>query len=168
VQLQERSFPPAWSTNEGPDRLGLEDDDDIRVLLERARSDASSTGTASLPRPATSGGGRPGKISRSKPSHPYSRSLPKVEVSPAQGTGLMRRPHTAGAGGRARSLERSKTNSSHMLQLRREMLIRSHGEGCNLHLFPAEPFETTAMGRRACCVNPARTNEVRRARGVDY
>ncbi len=58
-------------------------------------------------------------------------------------------------------------NPSHVLQLRREMLIRSHGEGCNLHLFSAEPFETTAMGRKACCAEPARTNEVRRARGND-
>lgn len=163
MQLQGRSFPPAWSINRGPDRLGLEDDDDIRDLLDRAHSDASSTGTASLPRPATSGDGRPGKTTRSKPSHTLSRLLAKVEACPAQGKGLVRRPHTAGAGGRARSLERTRMNSSHVLQLRREMLIRSHGEGSNLHLFPAEPFETTAMGRKACCADPTRTNKVRRA-----
>lgn len=168
LQLQERNFPRPWSANQGPDRLSLEEDDDIRVLLDRAVSDTSSIGTSGLPRPATSGDGCSRKTGLNS-SQPFSRLLVKAEAPPAQGSScckrVVRRPHTAGAGGRARSLER-KTNQSDVLQLRREILIRSHGEGCNRHLFPSEPFEATAMGRKACCTDPGGRAEVRRLRGM--
>lgn len=62
-------------------------------------------------------------------------------------------------------MESRKISPSGVVQLRREMIIRSHGEGSNLHLFPAEPFNTTAMGRKACAIDPGKSTEVRKARG---
>lgn len=154
--------------------MNLEDDEDIRVLLDRADSSDSGTPpeTAPIRRPATSGGKRSGKT-RPEYYHPLDgRAQARVESPPARGIpsssrGMktVRRPQTAGAGGRIRSSENRKISPSGAVQLRREMLLRSHGEGGNMHLFPAEPFKTTAMGRKACVVDPGRRTEVRKARG---
>ncbi|CAM9403292.1 unnamed protein product [Pylaiella littoralis] len=148
-----RSFTPRV------DHLDLEDDDDIRVLLDRVRA-------ASLPRPATSSG-KPSQKTRPVSGNPYGRSQAKVNPPPTKGgspaercEGFMRRPKSAGMHGWVRSLDGRKTDPSGVVQLRRELLIRSHGEGRNLRLFPTEPFETTAMGRKACCMDPGRGTEL--------
>lgn len=170
---QERKFRPNLSVAPSTDRLNLEDDDDIRILLDRAYSSTSpSIKSETVRRPATSGGKRSGK-NRPEYSHPYGRPQATVEPPPARGSvssprckDFARRPHTAGAAGRIRSLESKKTSPSGAVQRRREMLLRSHGEGGNMHLFPAERFNLTAMGRKTCVVDPGRKTEVRNARGT--
>lgn len=160
LQTQKRNSASNRSFTPRVDHLDLEDDDDIRVLLDRVRA-------ASLPRPATSSG-KPSRKTRPVSGNPYGRSQAKVNPPPTKGgspaercEGFMRRPKSAGMHGWARSLDGRKTDPSDVVQLRRELLIRSHGEGRNLRLFPTEPFETTAMGRKACCMDPGRGTEVR-------
>lgn len=159
---------PTLSAAPRADCFNLEDDDDIRILLDRAHSSTSSIFPEITRRPATSGVKRFGKM---RPESSHGRSQATGESPPARGSpssrckDFVRRPQTAGAGGRIRSSESSKINPAGVVQLRREMLIRSHGEGSNLHLFPAEPFKTTAMGRKECAVDPGRRRtEVRKAR----
>lgn len=162
-QVRGRNSAPNRSFAPTVDHLDLEDDDDIRILLDRIRA-------ASLPRPATSSGKPSGKI-RLVSSHPCVRSQATVDSPPLKRDGssadccegFVRRPESTQMNGWVRSLDGRKTDPSDVVQLRRKMLICSHGEGRNLHLFPIEPFETTAMGRKACCTDAGKGTEVRRA-----
>lgn len=153
--------------------MNLEDDDDIRILLDRAYSSTSSILSGTASRPVTSGGRRSGKT-RPGYSHPYGPSQSMAEspparrgsATPSRGKAIVRRPQTAGTRGRMWSSEGRKISPSGAVQLRREMLLHSHGEGRNAHLFPAEQFKTTAMGRKECVVDPGRKAEVRNAGGT--
>ncbi|CAM9554481.1 unnamed protein product, partial [Scytosiphon promiscuus] len=144
------------------DRVTLEDDADVRVLLDRTQSSRSCTSSEKVPRPATSCGRRR-ESALSASSGPFARPRARAEPSPVPGSSsaqaheaFSRRPHTAGAYRREIS---SEIDTSDMFRLRREMLIRSHGEGRNANLFAAKQFETTAMGRKKCDHQP----RVRRA-----
>lgn len=166
LQVQERNSASSLSFTPTVDSVDLEVDEDIRILLNRIRA-------ASPPRPATSGGKPSGKT-RPASSRPCGRPPAKADPQPTKGgssaepyEGFVRRPKSAGANGWGNSLNGKNTNPSEdAVQLRREMLIRSHGEGRNNHLFPTEPFETTAMGRKACCIDPGRRTEVPAACGM--
>lgn len=169
-RFQEQQLP--LSATPRTDCLDLEDDDDIHVLLDRAYSRTCSVRSEFAPRPATSGGKRSVKP-RPDNGQPHGRSQAMAESlstqehpSSSRGKAIVRRPQTAGAGGPTRSLEGRKISPSGAVQLRREMLLRSHGEGSNMHMFSAEPFKTTAMGRKACVVDPGRRTEVRKVRGT--
>lgn len=165
-QFQQPNSRPTLTATPRPDRSNLEDDEDIRILLDRGYPSTSSIRSETAPRPATRGG-KPSDKTRPDCSHPYGRSRagvksPRGRSSPtlSRCKDLVRRPQTAGAGGRMRSLESRKINHSGAVHLRREMLLRSHGEGKNMHLFPAEPFKVTALGRKTCVVDPGRRTEV--------
>lgn len=158
-QVQERNSASSLCFTPVIDSVDLEDDEDIRILLDRIRAE-------SLRRPATNGGKPSGKT-RPASSRPCGRSSARVYPPPTKGgssaerfEGFVKRPKSAGANGWESSLLEKKTNPSDVVQLRRKMLIRSHGEGRNVHLFPTEPFETTAMGRKACYIDPERRTEV--------
>lgn len=172
VQPQERKSSQTLRATPRADHLNLEDDGDIRVLLDRAYPSTSSIRSETARRPATSGGKRSGET-RPEQSYPCGRRQPTVKPLSARGgpsssrrEGFVHRPQTAGAAGRIRSLENKKTSPSVAVQRRREILLRSHGQGSGMYLFPAEPFNITAMGRKACVVDPERKTEVRNAQGT--
>lgn len=155
---QERTSAPNPRSNPMSDCVGLEDDDDIHVLLQRAYSSSSSIrsesgGLSGKPRPSS---GQSYGRSRGRAESP----LPQGGPSAAACKGSARRPRTAGATATARLFDGKKVSPVDMAQLRREILIRSHGEEQHLHLYPAEPFETTAMGRKVRCRTPGRKAEV--------
>ncbi|CAM9386795.1 unnamed protein product [Ectocarpus sp. 13 AM-2016] len=157
-QRTEQTLTPHLRSTLTSDCVGLEDDDDIRVLLHRAYSSSSSTrsessGLSGKPKPAS--------------GHSYGRSRctaesPLLHGRPSAATckGYVQRPHTAGATAMARSFDGKKLNPTDVAQLRREILICSLGEKRHLHLYPTESFETTAMGRKARCRTPGRKAEV--------
>ncbi|CAM9371358.1 unnamed protein product [Ectocarpus sp. 6 AP-2014] len=158
-QRTEQTSTPHPRSTPMPDCVGLEDDDDIHVLLQRAYSSSSSirsesSGFSGKPKPAS---GQSYGRSRCTGEAPLLQGKP----SAAACKGSVRRPHTAGATATARSFDGRKFSPADVAQMRREILIRSHGEKRHLHLYPTEPFETTAMGRKARCRTPGRKAEAR-------
>ncbi|CAN0125154.1 unnamed protein product [Ectocarpus sp. 4 AP-2014] len=156
-QRTEQTSTPHPRSTPMSDCVGLEDDDDIRVLLQRAYSSSSSIRSESSrlsgkPKPAS---GQSYGRSRCTAESPLLHGRP----SAAACKGYVRRPHTAGAAATARSFDGRKFSPADVTRLRREILIRSHGETRHL-LYPTEPFETTAMGRKARCRTPGRKAEL--------
>ncbi|CAN0527698.1 unnamed protein product [Ectocarpus sp. 12 AP-2014] len=156
-QRTEQISTPQPRSTPMSDCVGLEDDDDIRVLLQRAYSSSSSIRSESS-----------GLSGKSKPEsgQSYGRSRCTAESpllhsrsSAATCKGCVRRPHTAGATAMARSFDGRKFSPADVAQLRRDILIRSHGEERHLLLYPTKSFETTAMGRKARCRTPGRKAE---------
>lgn len=154
----------------------LENDEDIRILLNRAPSRVSnirpSTAGAESNFRGSSGGGdtrstptRPSSSGPSVPSRTKPESRQDNNPRPADCRGCARSRQTAVGGGKGGFFQGKGISRSDVVELRREMLIRSHGEGLNQDTFAVQRFETTAMGRRSHGQTVDRT-EVRRSRNI--
>lgn len=136
-----------------PSSWTLEEDDDVRGLLDKTIGNAHNTRSIMVGPVFTDVAG-PSVQTRPASSQPYGRSGSRARS--AQGApaftgykGGARRPQTAAGVRRETTLDAKEYGRSDIVQLRREMLIRSHGQGNNLDTFAAQPFQATAMGRRA-------------------
>lgn len=170
--------PSLWrdshgSSSESSEEIwGLENDNDIRKALEGLRSSIPASHRPTTARSVATRGARSDITTTLKPAAcPHSsRRRPETAYSAARknntrlpcGTAKhenawrkndrvvmgvsygLTRPDTREL---AHRLPHSKP--ADMMQLRREMLLRSHGLGHAMECFADQPYETTAMGRRA-------------------
>lgn len=101
------------------------------------------TGSRGRPRPSTAGSAycRP-------TSHHGKKSAPRPQACVVAHVGRFEQ-------------ERALDNLD-VVQLRRSMLIRSHGQGTDSGQYASRPYETTAMGRRVRSARTTRDPEVRK------